>query len=113
MAFYGDTLWQAKMADGKLNWNQALTRKGDLYHFTITPKAGPGSCAPVNENGVQRGYRPFVAFFDNRLGKATIQSGKELNPVITDNFILVPNPPSKQPAQTIEILFRAKEASSD
>ena len=112
VAFYGDPAWRAKMADGKLNWDQALTRKGDLYHFTITPKDGPGSYAPVNENGVQRGYRPFVAFFDKRLGKATIQSGKELNPIITDNFILVPNPPSKQAAKAMEVVFQAKEMGS-
>ena len=112
VAFYGDPAWHAKMADGKLNWDQALTRKGDLYHFIITPKDGPGSYAPVNENGVQRGHRPFVAFFDNRLGKATIQSGKELNPVITDNFILVPNPPGKQPAKSLEVVFQAKKAGS-
>ncbi|MFP6899616.1 MAG: hypothetical protein VCA36_01655 [Opitutales bacterium] len=109
VAFYGDPAWHAKMADGKLNWKQTLTRRGDEYRFAITPQLGPNSYAPVNENGVQRGHRPFVAFFDKRLGKAEIVSGKELNPVITDNFILVPNPPSKQPAKPLEVVFRAKE----
>jgi zinc protease len=109
VAFYGDPAWQAKMANGKLNWEQALTRRGDEYRFTITPQLGPNSYAPVNENGVQRGHRPFVAFFDNHLGKATVVSGGELNPLITDNFILIPNPPSKQPAKPLEVVFRAKQ----
>ena len=109
VAIYGDPAWSAKMADGKRNWQQSQTREGDKYKLTITPANGPKSYAPVNKNGVQRGYRPFVAFFANRLGKATLVSGQELNPVITDNFILVPNPPARQPAQPLEIVFRAKE----
>tara|TARA_Y100001934_G_scaffold283281_1_gene401799 strand:- start:1005 stop:2429 length:1425 start_codon:yes stop_codon:yes gene_type:complete len=113
VAFYGDPAWQAKMAAGKLNWHQSLTREGDLYRFKITPTNGPKSFDPVNENGTQRGYRPFVAFFDNRLSEPMIQSGKELNPLITDNFILVANPPSKRPAKSLEVVFRAKEIESE
>ncbi|MBO94272.1 MAG: hypothetical protein CMI32_05160 [Opitutales bacterium] len=112
VAFYGDPAWRAKMANGKLNWKQTLIQKGDEYRLVITPQGGPNSYAPVNENGVQRGYRPFIAFFDKRLRSAEVVSGKELNPIITDNFILVPNPPSKQPAKSFEIVFRAKEAGS-
>lgn len=66
----------------------------------------------MNRNGVQRGHRPFVAFFDQRLGPAEILSGEEWNPVVTDNFILVPNPPSNQPAKPIEITFRAQTLPS-
>jgi hypothetical protein len=109
VAFYGDPAWQAKMADGKRNWKQALTRKGDEYRFSITPTMGPASYSPVNENGVQRGYRPFIAFFDQSLTKVELISGQELNPVITDTFILVPNPPSPNPAKPLEIVFQAKE----
>jgi zinc protease len=109
VAFYGDPAWQAKMADGKRNWKQTLTRKGDEYRFSITPTMGPASYSPVNENGVQRGYRPFIAFFDQRLDTPEVISGKKLNPVITDTFILVPNPPSKKSAGPIEVVFRAKE----
>jgi hypothetical protein len=109
VAFYGDPAWQAKMADGKRNWKQTLTKKNDEYHFSISPELGPSSYSPVNENGVQRGYRPFIAFFDKRLTEAEVVSGQELNPVITDTFILVPNPPSNKPAKPIEVVFRAKE----
>ncbi|MBU63161.1 MAG: hypothetical protein CMI26_11745 [Opitutae bacterium] len=109
VAFYGDPAWQAKMADGKLNWKQDLTVKGDEYSFSITPTLGSASYAPVNENGVQRGYRPFIAFFDQRLEQVELVTGKELQPIITDTFILVPNPPSDKPAKPIEVVFRAKE----
>jgi len=109
VAFYGDPAWQAKMADGKRNWKQTLTRKSDEYSFSITPTLGPSSYQPVNENGVQRGHRPFIAFFDQRLDQVELISGKELQPIITDTFILVPNPPSNKSAEPIEVVFRAKE----
>ena len=109
VAFYGDPAWQAKMADGKRNWKQNLTREGDQYSFSITPTLGPTSYQPVNKNGVQRGHRPFISFFDQRLTKVELISGQELNPVITDTFILVPNPPSNKSAKPIEVVFRAKE----
>ena len=109
VAFYGDPAWQAKMADGKRNWKQILTRKGDEYSFSITPILGPSSYQPVNENGVQRGYRPFIAFFDQRLEQVELISGKALQPIITDSFILVPNPPSNKSAKPIEVVFKANE----
>lgn len=112
VAFYGDPAWSAKMADSTLNWKQTLSQKGDKRQFTVTPLLGPESYQPVNRNGVQRGYRPFIAFFDQRIGSAEILSGKEWNPLITDNFILVPNPPNKKPAEPIEIVFRAKTLPS-
>ena len=47
---------------------------------------------PVNINGAQRGWRPMVAFLPYRLENVKIVSGLELKPLITDDFILVPNP---------------------
>jgi hypothetical protein len=110
VAFYGDPAWQAKMAEGKKNWNQALSEKDNEYSFVITPTAGPGSYLPVNENGVQRGYRPFITFFEKRLEDVRIVSGLEHKPVITDTFILVPNLPFTKTAREIKIIFRAKES---
>jgi hypothetical protein len=109
VAFYGDPAWQAKMADGKKNWDQTLSRKGNEYSFVITPTAGPESYMPVNENGVQRGHRPFVEFFDRRLGEVRIVSGSEYDPVITDTFVLVPNPSPEQEAKSIKVVFREKD----
>ena len=106
VAFYGDPAWQAKMADGKKNWRQTLTEEGKEYSFVITPTAGPESFMPVNENGVQRGHRPFVEFFDRRLGDVRIVSGSEYDPVITDTFVLVPNPYPDRKAEIIKVVFR-------
>ena len=96
------------MAHGARNWTQSLESGDGKYRLTIKPTAGKDSFRPVNENGVQRGYRPFVEFFEHRLKEIEILSGSEYGPVVTDDFILVPNPPSDQKAQAIEIVFRAK-----
>ena len=69
VAFYGDPAWEAKMADGKKNWDQTLSKNGDEYSFVITPTAGPQSYMPVNHNGVQRGHRPFVHFLTEDWGR--------------------------------------------
>ena len=108
VAFYGDPAWKAKMAEGKKNWVQTLSRNGDRYSFVITPSAGPQSYMPVNQNGVQRGYRPFIQFFEGRLGKVQVVSGSEYEPIITDTFILVPNPSSRK-AKEIKIVFQERD----
>ena len=99
----------SQMADGKKNWDQTLSKNGDEYSFVITPTAGPQSYMPVNHNGVQRGHRPFVHFFDRRLGEVRVVSGSEYNPVITDTFVLVPNPYPSRKAKSIKVVFREKD----
>jgi zinc protease len=110
VAFYGDPAWQAKMAKGKKNWKQELTQKGNEFRFSITPTAGPGSFSPVNENGVQRGFRPFIQFFDKRVKGVHVLSGSEYEPVITDTFILVPNHSFNKVAEKMVIVFKADSA---
>ena len=98
------------MANGKKNWKQSLTEEDNEFSFVITPTAGPESYMPVNENGVQRGHRPFITFFEKRLKDVRIVSGLEHKPVITDTFILVPNLPFTKTAQEIKIIFKAKKS---
>jgi zinc protease len=95
VAFYGDPAWDARMAKGKLNWEQTCTQSEGSYSLTVTPKQGAKTYAPVNLNGSQRGGRPVIQFLDQRIDPASVKitSGAEWNPVITDDFILVPLPP--------------------
>ncbi|MFN7291761.1 MAG: hypothetical protein ACK5T6_14325, partial [Pirellula sp.] len=57
--------------------------------------------------GSQRGWRPFVHFFPNRLKDIEIMTGKELWPVITDNFVLIPNPKICDPNKPYRVEFKA------
>jgi zinc protease len=107
VAFYGDPAWEARMADRPKFFEQTLTENKGAFTFEIKPNRGADSFQPVNSNGSQRGGRPFIAFFPKRLGGVKIIAGAELNPVITDNFILVPNPGACDPSKKYRVVFNA------
>ncbi len=106
VAFYGDPAWDARMADGPLHYEQDLDGAGGVFTFTVRPALGDSSFDPVNGNGSQRGGRPFVAFFPERLGGIELLEGGGFRPVITDDFILVANPGG--PAKELKVVFRAE-----
>jgi hypothetical protein len=107
VAFYGDPAWQARMADRPKFFEQTLAEKKGRFIFEIKPNRGADSFKPVNTNGSQRGGRPFIAFFPKRLGNVKIIEGAELNLVITDNFILLPNPGVCDPQKKYRVVFSA------
>jgi zinc protease len=92
VAFYGDPAWVARMADGPLAWEQSLQKTGDLYTFEIIPKRGERTFQPINTNGSQRGGRPIICFLPERIQDVKILAGEDLRPLITDDFLLIPNP---------------------
>lgn len=111
LAFYGDPAWQARMAPAPLPFEQSLTyvRDGDApvrYTFIIAPNQGAGSFQTVNDNGSQRGGRPFFARLPIRIDAVEILAGNEYQPIVTENFILVPRPGKESPAESIKILFQ-------
>jgi len=108
VAFYGDPAWQARMADRPKAFEQTLTHAGDTYTFEIKPNRGADSFQPINTNGSQRGGRPFVAYLPQRVTDVRIIAGADLNPVVTDDFILVPNPRVCDPARQYRVVFQAR-----
>ena len=108
VVLYGDPAWDAKMARGKLSYEQTFTEVADgIYAFDIKPLLGEKSFEPVNTNGAQRGWRPIVQLFPERLKDIEIITGRELSPVITDNFILIPNPKTCDPNKSYRVEFKA------
>jgi len=108
VAFYGDPAWMARMAKGNCAWEQTLVEKDGVWTFTITPRRGDKTFAPINTNGSQRGGRPLIAFLPRRVRDVKILSGAEFNPEITDDFILLPNPQVCDPAKKYQVVFQAK-----
>lgn len=106
VAFYGDPAWEARMAKGPLAWEQTLTEKDGVWTIVIKPNRGEKTFEPINQNGSQRGYRPIVEFLPRRIKKAEVIAGTELKPVITENFILVPNPKACEPGKAFKVVFR-------
>lgn len=111
VAFYGDPAWEARMAPGQLAWEQALSESDGVYRFEITPRRGEQTFAPISTNGSQRGGRPIFCLLPHRVARAEIIEGSELQPVITDNFLLVPNPGTCDAERTYRVVFRAEPAS--
>ncbi len=109
VAYYGDPKWQAKMAALPCRYEQSLESDGDIYTLRITPKAGEASFLPVNTNGAQRGWRPIVQFLPERMEMFELLEGAELNPVIADDFVLVPNPRKCDPEREYVVKFRARK----
>ncbi|MBT7982716.1 MAG: hypothetical protein HN584_09120, partial [Akkermansiaceae bacterium] len=113
--FYGDPGWDAKLAKGERAYEQSLNRedsialhkKDSIYTFKITPTRGKKSFEPINTNGSQRGWRPIVQYFPKRIGNFEILEGSELEPVLTDDFILIPNPKSCDPTKDYKVVFKA------
>jgi hypothetical protein len=106
VAFYGDPAWSVTMAAGPLAWDQELTEKGGVFTFTVTPKKGKDSFKPVSTNGSERGGRPIFAFLPHRVKNVTVTEGKQLKPVVTDNFLLVPLPAEAD--KPVRVVFRAE-----
>lgn len=110
VAFYGDPAWEARMSEQPVAFGQTLTEQAGVFTFTIQPQRGADSFKPINTNGSQRGGRPFVAFLPRRVSDVKLLSGAELNPVVTDNFILVPNPRVCDPSREYRVQFTARPA---
>jgi zinc protease len=96
------------MADRPKAYEQTLRQTGDTYTFEIKPNRGADSFQPINTNGSQRGGRPLVAYLPQRLTDVRIIAGAELSPVVTDDFILVPNPCVCDPARQYRVVFQAR-----
>ena len=107
VAFYGDPAWQARMASGPLAWKQTLTEEAGRFTFVIEPQRGEKTFQPINTNGAQRGGRPIVAFLPHRVRDVEILDGAELKPVITDDFLLIPNPRVCDPTRAYKVAFKA------
>ncbi len=108
VAFYGDPAWEARMADHDKAWDQTLTESGGLYTLDIVPRRGTETFQPINTNGSQRGGRPIVQFLPHRVEQVEIVEGLDLKPVVTDDFVLVPNPGDCDPDRTYRLVFRAR-----
>ncbi len=93
-------------------YDQQLTIDDDEYTLTITPRRGGDSFKPVNTNGAQRGWRPIVELLDDRISNVKIIEGADLNPVVTDDFILIPNPRTVDPSREYRIRFTASRGQT-
>lgn len=108
VAFYGDPAWEARLPSRPNAYGQKLEIEDDTYTLTISPHLASKSFEPVNTNGAQRGWRPIVQLLDHRIQQTKLLSGDDLGVVISDDFILVPNPRVVDPERDYVIKFKAE-----
>lgn len=91
---YGDPAWHNALAPQDSGWQQSLTvSMEDSHHIwtlTITPLKEEETYELLNTNGSQRSGRPIVQIFPYKIKKAQVIEGMQYNPVVTENFILIP-----------------------
>lgn len=109
VAFYGDPAWQAIMAPDVCAFDLDFTQQGNRYVLKIKPR-DKKSFEAVNTNGSQRGGRPIVRLFPQRIDVKSLKivAGAELAPMITDNFLLVPLPEKSAPEQAYRVELEAR-----
>ena len=112
LALYGDPAWNAKMASGPVAYEQSLTEVSPgQFAVEVSPQVQERSFQPVNQNGAQRGWRPMVVMLPRRIANVVVTSGQDLSPVITDDFVLIPNPRICDPSKSYRVEFSAKTGS--
>ncbi len=97
--YLGDPAWDARMAPGPLRWEESAAPDGpDGLTWTITPRAGDRTFAPVDTNGSQRGGRPLVLLLPRHAAGWEVLPGSAPGAVAGDDFALLPNPGPAAPA---------------
>ena len=95
--YLGDPAWQVRMAPGPLRWTEAVVIAADVVTWTLEPKAGNRTFAPVDTNGSQRGGRPLVLQLPRHAAGWEVLPGAPAGTVAGDDFALIPNPGSNAP----------------
>ena len=101
VVFYGDPAWDARMKPAPLPWATTLTEKAGLYTFTLTATSDSGR------------PRPPLHFLPHRIANPKVLRGAEFDPVITDNFVLLPKPAKFEKGKAYTVVFRAERARPD
>ena len=95
VVFYGDPAWEARLKKGESSWDQSLEERNGVYTVTIRVRR------------TVRPKRPPIVLFPRRLGNIDLLEGKEFEPVITDNFLLLGKPETLEAGKTYRVRFRA------
>lgn len=100
VAFYGDPAWPARMAATRSPaWRQTLTEQDGLFTLKLICERNGGF-----------GGKPAVQFLPRRVRNVELLEGRDLRPVIADNFVLLPDAPSLKQGDTLTVVFTARPA---
>lgn len=96
VAFYGDPAWDARLARRDLPLTTELAEKAGTYTFTVRVRS---ACTPK---------KPLAMLLPRRLADVKVTAGADLEPLITDSFLLLMKPGPFEPGKTYRVVFEAK-----
>ena len=96
VAFYGNPTWDVRRQASDLPWRQNLEITNNQYALHIV----------ANRDGTWND-KPLFHFLPHRVCNVELLSGKKYNPVITDDFILVPLTGEYKKGDSVTISFKA------
>ena len=100
VAFYGDPALDARPARRDLAWDQTLSVEGNRHTLTLkATRSGP------------RPSRPVVALLPHRVANPKVIEGGDLEPVVTDSFLLAPLKGDFSSGDQVKIVFDADRAA--
>jgi hypothetical protein len=100
VALYGDPAWDVRLASHGFPYDWRLTEKNGVYTLELTAK---DDCRPAS---------PPSMFLPHRVQDVVIIEGKDMQPLVTDNFIMVTSPGELKKGKTARVVFKAKKAAS-
>ncbi|MEN6521339.1 MAG: hypothetical protein ABFD46_09360 [Armatimonadota bacterium] len=100
VVLYGDPAWDARLVSRNTGWEQKLTEKDGVYTFELTGLEDT-TC-----------MRPPAMFLPHRVRNVEILVGKELAPLVTDNFLMLPKLEKVEKGKIYRLVFKAEKAYS-
>jgi len=96
VAFYGDPAWEARLKPREPPLSTDLSHDGGTYKLTVRVRR---ACKPA---------KPLAMFLPHRVRDVKLLAGRELEPLITDNFILLMSSGPFKGDTTHEVVFEAR-----
>jgi zinc protease len=98
VAFYGDPAWDARLMPQGPKLTTAITQdNGGVYHFTV-----------IADDTVKL-TQPIAALLPHRLHGVQVLTGSDLQPLVTDNFVMLFHAPVIEKGKSYEVTFRDDE----
>ncbi|MCX5653720.1 MAG: hypothetical protein NTY65_03605 [Planctomycetota bacterium] len=101
VAFYGDPVWEARLASRNLPFSQKLTVTGNTYTFQID---ATDDCSPG---------RPPAMLLPHRVKDIRVLEGQKFSPLVTDNFIMVMNAGKFEKGKSYKVVFEANRVKKE
>ncbi len=100
VAFYGDPAYDARLAARELPVSTELTEAGGTWTLTVRAKE---DC---------KLKKPLAMLLPKRIGPAKVSEGRDLEAVITDDFIMLPGITELKAGQTKKLIFTVEAATT-